>query len=187
VTSDQVLLGVGLTLVLAVGSQIVAGRLRVPALIVLLPAGFLDSALTDLVNPVQLLGPAFEPLVSLAVAVILYDAGLGLDLRRLTGHPRRVVVRLIVIGVPLTFGLAALAAAPLLGLSRDAALMLGAVLVVSGPTVVGPLLAFARPSDRTRRILAWEGSLVDPVGAILGAVVFKPSRPPPDPVRRPSS
>jgi NhaP-type Na+/H+ or K+/H+ antiporter len=172
VTTDQVLLGVGLTLVLAVGSQIVASRLRIPALIVLLPVGFVAGALTDVVHPDRLLGPAFQPLVSLAVAVILYDAGLGLDLRRLTGHPRRVVVRLIVLGVPLTFGLAALAAAPLLGLSRDAALMLGAILVVSGPTVVGPLLEFAHPSERTRRILAWEGSLVDPVGAILGAVVF---------------
>jgi NhaP-type Na+/H+ or K+/H+ antiporter len=172
VTADQVLLGVGLTLVLAVGSQIVAGRLRVPALIVLLPVGFLAGAATGVVHPDRLLGPAFQPLVSLAVAVILYDAGLGLDLRRLTGHPRRVVVRLIVLGVPLTFAIAALVAAPLLGLPREAALMLGAILVVSGPTVVGPLLTFARPSDRVRRVLAWEGSLVDPVGAILGAVVF---------------
>lgn len=171
-TSDQVLLGVGLTIVLAVGSQIVAGRLRIPALIVLLPVGFLAGAATDLVHPDRLLGPAFQPLVSLAVAVILYDAGLALDLRQLTGHARRVVVRLIVLGVPLTFALATLVAAPLLGLPRDAALMLGAILVVSGPTVVGPLLTFARPSDRVRRVLAWEGSLVDPVGAILGAVVF---------------
>ena len=50
--------------------------------------------------------------------------------------------------------------------------MLGAILVVSGPTVVGPLLAFVRPTDRLQRILSWEGSLIDPVGGILGAVVF---------------
>ena len=50
--------------------------------------------------------------------------------------------------------------------------MLGAILVVSGPTVVGPLLAFVRPADRLQRILSWEGSLIDPVGGILGAVVF---------------
>src|SRR6266516_1923620 len=57
-------------------------------------------------------------------------------------------------------------------MSAGAALMTGAILVVSGPTVVGPLLAFVRPSDRLQRILSWEGSLIDPVGGILGAVVF---------------
>src|SRR5262249_22040442 len=60
----------------------------------------------------------------------------------------------------------------LLGMSTGAAILLGAILVVSGPTVVGPLLDFARPSDRLQRILSWEGSLVDPIGGILGAVVF---------------
>src|SRR5262249_45627388 len=76
------------------------------------------------------------------------------------------------VGVPVTMAFAAVLAGPLLGMSAGAALMLGAILVVSGPTVVGPLLAFVRPSDRLQRILSWEGSLVDPVGRILGAVVF---------------
>jgi hypothetical protein len=67
---------------------------------------------------------------------------------------------------------AAVLAAPLLGMSAGAAVMTGAILVVSGPTVVGPLLAFVRPADRLQRILSWEGSLIDPVGGILGAVVF---------------
>jgi NhaP-type Na+/H+ or K+/H+ antiporter len=106
------------------------------------------------------------------VAVILYDAGLGLDLRKLKGHTRTVVVRLIVIGVPVTWLLAALVAAPLLGMSKRAAVMTGAILVVSGPTVVGPLLNFVRPTERLQRVLVWEGSLIDPVGGILGAVVF---------------
>jgi hypothetical protein len=57
-------------------------------------------------------------------------------------------------------------------MQNKAARMTGAIRVVSGPTVVGPLLAFVRPSERVQRILAWEGSLVDPVGAILGAVIF---------------
>jgi NhaP-type Na+/H+ or K+/H+ antiporter len=172
VTTDQVFIGVGLILVLAVGSQILASRLRIPALIVLLPVGFAAGALIDDVNPERLLGAAFSPLVSLAVAVILYDAGLGLDLVRLKGHIRRVVVRLIWIGVLITWLLGTLLAAPLLGMSQRAAVMIGAILVVSGPTVVGPLLSFVRPKDRLQRILIWEGSLIDPVGGILGAVVF---------------
>ncbi|MFG2727221.1 cation:proton antiporter [Streptomyces canus] len=171
-TTDQVLIGVGLILFLAVGSQVLAGRLRIPALILLLPVGFAAGALIDDVDPEQLLGAAFSPLVSLAVAVILYDAGLGLDLARLKGHTRRVVVRLIWIGVLITWLLGTLLAAPLLGMSQRAAIMIGAILVVSGPTVVGPLLSFVRPKDRLQHILIWEGSLIDPVGGVLGALVF---------------
>jgi NhaP-type Na+/H+ or K+/H+ antiporter len=172
VTTDQVLFGVGLILVLAVGSQVLASRLRIPALIILLPAGFIAGALTTDVNPQRLLGPAFQPLVSLAVAVILYDAGLALDLGKLRGHTRRVVRRLILWGVPVTLAFATVFAGLLLGMSAGAALMTGAILVVSGPTVVGPLLRFIRPTERLQRVLAWEGSLIDPVGGILGAVVF---------------
>ncbi len=171
-TTNQILIGAALTLVLAVGSQVLAARLRIPALIVLLPVGFGAGALVDDVNPQRLLGPAFSPLVSLAVAVILYDAGLGLNLRKLTGHTRRVVVRLLWLGVLITWAFATFVAEPLLGLSFQSAVMLGTILVVSGPTVVGPLLTFVRPKDRLQHILIWEGSLIDPVGAILGALVF---------------
>jgi NhaP-type Na+/H+ or K+/H+ antiporter len=172
VSTDQILFGVGLILLLAVGSQVLASRLRIPAIIVLLPVGFIAGALTTDVNPQRLLGAAFEPLVSLAVAVILYDAGLGLDLGKLRGRTRTVVRRLITAGVVVTWVFATVFAGLLLGLSAGAALTLGAILVVSGPTVVGPLLRFIRPTERLQRVLAWEGSLIDPVGAILGAVVF---------------
>src|SRR6516225_5802920 len=171
-STDQVLLGVGLILVLAVGSQVLASRLRIPALIILLPAGFIAGALTTDVNPDRLLGAAFQPLVSLAVAVILYDSGMALQWGKVTGRARRVVPRLVIWGVPITMAFAAVLAAPLLGMSAGSALMLGAILVVSGPTVVGPLLAFVRPTDRLQRILSWEGSLIDPIGGILGAAVF---------------
>ncbi|HZD66734.1 MAG TPA: hypothetical protein VE152_11610, partial [Acidimicrobiales bacterium] len=172
-TTDQVLVGVGLIMALAAGSQVAATRLRIPALILLLPAGFVAGALTSDVNPQRLLGPAFTPLVSLAVAVILYDAGLALGRNRLRGDPRRVVTRLITVGVVVTWVAGAGGAALLLGMSWSAAVLLGAILVVSGPTVVGPLLAFVRPSPRLQQVLSWEGSLIDPVGGILGAVVFE--------------
>jgi len=172
VTTAQILIGFGLIILLAVGSQVLASRLRIPALIVLLPTGFTAGALTGDVNPQHLLGASFQPLVSLSVAVILYDAGLGLDLRKLKDHTRRVVIRLIVLGVLITWVLAAAVAAPLLGMSHGAAVMLGIILVVSGPTVVGPLLGFVRPAERLRRVLIWEGSLIDPVGGVLGALVF---------------
>ena len=171
-TSSEILLGIGLIVALAVGSQLVASLLRVPAILLLLPAGFVAGALTDDVDPEKLLGAAFSPLVSLAVAVVLYDAGLGLDLHRLEGHTRTVVVRLIWLGALVTWVSAALLAVPVVGMSLRAAVMLGAILVVSGPTVVGPLLGFVRPTERLQRVLVWEGSLIDPVGGILGAIVF---------------
>ncbi|MFJ9610822.1 cation:proton antiporter [Kitasatospora sp. NPDC101176] len=171
-STDAIFLGLGLTAVLAVGSQVLARWLRVPALIVLLPVGFTAGVLTDDLDPERLLGAAFSPLVSLSVALILYDAGLGLDLKHLQGHNRRVVVRLLLLGVLLTGFPAAFLAAQFLGMSSRAALMLGAILVVSGPTVVGPLLNFVRPVERLQQILTWEGSLIDPIGAILGALVF---------------
>jgi len=171
-TTDEILGGLGLTVALAVGSQVLANRFRLPAIVVLLPVGFAAGAITDTVVPTELVGPAFGPLVSLAVALILFDSGLTLDLQRLTGSTRGVVTRLIVVGVPATLAIAAGTAAWLLGLSSGAAVMLGAILVVSGPTVVGPLLAFVRPSVRVRTILTWESSVVDPTGAIVGALVF---------------
>lgn len=170
-TADEILLGVGLTVALAVGSQVLASRLRIPALIVLLPAGFVAGATTDSVHPDALLGPAFSPLVSLSVALILYDTGLGLDLRHLKGATRRVVVRLIVWGVLLTAGTVMGLGPTLFHVPFAVAGMIGVILVVSGPTVVGPLLEHIRPADKVRRVLLWEGSLMDPVGGILGAVV----------------
>ncbi|MFI8324139.1 cation:proton antiporter [Streptomyces sp. NPDC085529] len=171
-TDDEILLGLALTVVLATGSQILAKLLRVPALIILLPVGFAAGAMTDVIHPDQLLGPDFSDLVSLSVAVILYDAGLGLDLRKLARHTRGVVGRLLVYGVLLTFLAVGAVAPALFGMELRVAAMLGVILVVSGPTVVGPVLDFVRPSDKVRRILIWEGTLVDPIGGILGALTF---------------
>lgn len=171
-TDDQILLGFALTVVLATGSQILASKLRVPALILLLPAGFTAGALTDVVHPDKLMGANFSALVSLAVAVILYDAGLGLNLRNLTGRTRWIVGRLLVLGVLVTFFVTAAVSPALFDMPLRVAAMLGVILVVSGPTVVGPLLDFVRPNDKVRRILIWEGTLTDPIGGILGALVF---------------
>jgi NhaP-type Na+/H+ or K+/H+ antiporter len=166
------LLGAGLTLVLAVVSQVLASRLRIPAIIVLLPVGFAAGAATSDVNPVRLLGPTFQPLVSLVVAAILYSAGLRVSLRQLTGHSRRIVLRLVAIGAPVTLALGAVAAALLLGMSAGAAVLTGAILVASGRSVVRPLLALVRPAERLRLVLAWEGALLAPVGGMLGILVF---------------
>jgi NhaP-type Na+/H+ or K+/H+ antiporter len=74
-STNQILLGLSLTVILAVSAQVIAGRLRIPALILLLLFGFAAGAATDVVQPTKLLGATFQPLVSLAVGLILYNAG----------------------------------------------------------------------------------------------------------------
>ena len=161
------MLGVGLIFVLAVGSQVLATRLHVPPIAVLLPAGFLAGMATRYVNLHLLLGTAYPPLVSLAVAVLLYYSGLNLDLHYLAGLTRRSVFWLVGIGVPVTAALAGLVAAPVLSISAGAASVLGGVLVLSGPAVVSPLLAIVRPAERLGRVLTWESNLIIPAGAIV--------------------
>jgi NhaP-type Na+/H+ or K+/H+ antiporter len=171
-TTDQILLGLGLVIVLALGCQLVASRTHLPAIVLLLPAGFIAGAATHDVHPAFLFGNTFQPIVSLGVGLILFEAGLRLRFDELRGGAHRVVLRLIPIGVVLSVVGVTLAARLFFGLGWGSSLMLGAILVVSGPTVVLPLLEFVRPSEKVRSVLKWEGVLIDPIGALLGVVVF---------------
>jgi len=171
-SSSQIFVGIGLIFALAVGCQIVAARFGLPAIILLLPAGFAAGALTNSVKPDQIFGAAFSPMVSLSVAIILFDGGLDLVTEKLKGDDRRVVRRLRGLGIPITWLGGAVFAWLLLGLSGKTAIMLGAILIVSGPTVVTPLLSAARPGSRLTTILGYEGTTVDPIGAIIAVVVF---------------
>jgi NhaP-type Na+/H+ or K+/H+ antiporter len=139
----------------------------------LLPAGFLAGVATDDVHPDKLLGSLYQPFVSIAVGVILFEAGLRLSIGEVAPTVRKAVVRLVVGGALLTW-LAITATVLLLydDIERGAAFLIGAILVVSGPTVVLPLLAFIRPTRDVRSLLKWEGTLVDPIGALLGVLVF---------------
>jgi NhaP-type Na+/H+ or K+/H+ antiporter len=176
-TTDDVLLGLGLVLVLGVGSQLLAASLRLPAIVVLLPVGFLAGIATDDVHPDVLLGQLYQPFVSLAVGVILFEAGLGLRLGEIGRGIRAVVLRLVTVGVLVTLVSVTVAVALLFpDLGDLVPLVIGAVLVVSGPTVVLPLLAFVRPARKVRSPLTWEGVLVDPLGALLGVFAFHAAR-----------
>ncbi len=173
VSSANIFVGLGTTIILAVGCQIFASRLRIPAIVVLLPVGFFAARLLGSLDPEKTLGPAFSPLVGLAVAVILFDGSLDLNFRELEGHSQRVVRRLVAYGSIVTWAGAGLLSWLVLGLSGWAAVMLGAILIVSGPTVVTPILEAARPGRRVSLILGWEGVTIDPVGGIVGALVFQ--------------
>ena len=157
----------------AVGSQLLGARLRIPAIIPLLVAGVaLGPYGVGAFDVDDLLGELLDPFVALAVGAILFDGALLLRREELAEGVGGVVTRLITLGVGITWALAAAGAGLLLGLDHRIAILLGAILTLSGPTVVIPLLDFIRPTRRPASILRWEGILVDPVGAILAVVTF---------------
>ena len=173
-TDAQIFAGLGLIVLLALLCQVAASRLRLPAILLYLPVGFAAGNLTTVVDPNAIFGSAFSPLVNLAVAVVVFDAGLELVFGEIEHpHHHRVVRRLLFGGVPFTWAGAGVLAWLLLGLSWQMAVMLGAILIVSGPTVAAPLLSAARPGARVTAILSWEATIIDPVGALVGVLVFQ--------------
>jgi CPA1 family monovalent cation:H+ antiporter len=165
--------------VLLLGSIIVAGflcqwiswRLRLPSILLLLLAGFLAGPVFGWLNPDELLGDLLEPIVALAVAVILYEGSVTLRFSEIRGHGA-VVRNLVTFGVAITWITATLAAYLFLGWDIYLATLFGAIVTVSGPTVIVPLLRTVRPNQALSNILRWEGILVDPLGAILAVLVF---------------
>jgi len=151
-------------------AQWLAWRLRIPAILLLLVFGFGCGICFG--DPGDLLGPdLLLAIVSLSVAVILFEGGLSLGLAevRETG---RVVVALVTVGIAVTWLLTAVSAAWVLGFSWPMAALVAAILVVSGPTVVVPLLRQVRPNRRIGAIVKWEGIVNDPIGAILAVIIL---------------
>ena len=157
-------------LVLGIFAQWLAWRLRLSAILLLLAFGFCAG---PFVRPDQYLNDQILfPLVSLAVAVIMFEGGLSLRLADLK-ESGGVVVRLVTLAVLLTWGMAAFGAWWLLGFRGEVAAVLGAILVVSGPTVMIPLLRHMRPTRPIGSIAKWEGIVNDPIGAVLAVLVFE--------------
>ena len=166
-------LALALIIASATASQLLAARARIPAIVPLLAAGvLLGPHVVDAIDPDELLGDLVEPIVSLAVGVILFEGSLALRREQLGQGVGPVVARLVTVGVLLTWAGATAGVALLLGIDFRIAILLGAVLTLSGPTVVLPLLDFVRPKPRIGTVLRWEGILIDPVGAIIAVLTF---------------
>lgn len=153
-------------------AQWLAWRLKVPSILMLLAVGFVAGPLTGVFKPEDVLGPLTFPFVSLAAAVVLFEGGLTASWEEMRGVATPVR-RLIVVGIPTTWVVLSIAAHYLLELRLELALLLGAILVVTGPTVIGPLLRHARPRGSVASVLKLEGIINDPIGAILAVLVFQ--------------
>jgi CPA1 family monovalent cation:H+ antiporter len=162
-----------LSIVLVAGfvCQWLAWRLKLPSILFLLLTGILVGPVLHWLDPDAVFGDLLEPMVALAVALILYEGSVTLKLSEIRGQGA-VVRNLVTVGVLLTWSLATVAAMVLLGWDTSLALLFGAIVTVSGPTVIIPLLRTIRPVREIANILRWEGILVDPLGAILAVLVF---------------
>lgn len=170
--SEQILIGIVSVLVLGIGAQWLAWRFRLPSILLLLTFGFLAGPVTGFLDPGSLQGDWVFAFVSLSIGIILFEGGLSLRLSELR-EVGKVVFNLITVGVLVTWVLAALAAHFIAGFGVGLAILLGAILTVTGPTVIIPLLRHVRPSGRIGAVAKWEGITIDPVGAILAVLVLE--------------
>ena len=164
---------VALLIALGAAAQWLAWRVNLPAILPLLIIGFIVGPLTGLVHPLEFISEdLLFPAVGLAVGLILFEGGLTLKLPEVR-EVRRVVLNLISIGALITWLSVTLASYLLIGLSWPIALLFGALVIVTGPTVIGPLMRSVRAAPRVANILKWEGILIDPLGALVAVLVFE--------------
>lgn len=166
------MIGVASILVLGIAAEWLAWRIHLPSILLLLVFGFLAGPVTGFLRPDEMLGELLFPIVSISVAIILFEGGLSLrlsELREIGG----VVRDLVTVGVLVTWILIALSAHLLVGVPLSLGILTGAILVVTGPTVIVPLLRQLRLSGQVGPALRWEAMLNDPIGAVLAVLVFE--------------
>ena len=162
------LAGIGL---LAAFAQWAAWRARLPAILFLLLSGMLVGPVAGILDPDALFGELLFPLISLAVAAILFEGSLTLKFSELHDIGS-TVLKLVSIGVVISWVIVSLIVHWLVGFDYALAALFGAVVVVTGPTVVMPMLRVVRPVKKVADILRWEGIVIDPIGALLAVLAF---------------
>lgn len=170
--SEHLLITVASIITLGIAAEWLAWRIHLPSILVLLVLGIVAGPLTGFLDPDAMLGPLLFPIVSISVAIILFEGGTSLRLRELR-EIGGVVRNLVTVGALLSWVLGGAAAYFLLDFDLGLAALAGAILVVTGPTVIVPLLRQVRPIPQVASTLKWEGILIDPIGAVLAVLVFE--------------
>lgn len=158
--------------VVALASQWTAWYTKLPAILFLLLAGILLGPGLNLLAPDEIFGDLLFPLISLSVAVILFEGSLTLRVEELR-QLGTVVHRLVTLGALVSWLVVSLAVHYLFDAGWGISILLGAITVVTGPTVIVPLLRTVRPRAQVANILRWEGIVIDPIGALFAVVVFE--------------
>ena len=167
-----VMLVIVLFLALGIFSQWLANRIKWPSIVVMSIVGLLVGPILGLANPEQTLGSEiFSPIVSLAVAIILFEGSSNLDFRELKGISK-AVIRIITIGATIAWVLGAIALHKILGFPISIAIVMGGLLLITGPTVIQPLLKQAKVRNSVDTVLRWESIILDPLGPILALAAF---------------
>ncbi len=170
--SMEVLETVSLALVLGVFSYVLSRRLNIPAILFYLLSGLACGPLGLGWLRVPALGTGLLVLVEIAVAVILFEGGLSLSAHRFRAESA-AIGRILLLTIPMTGLGAALLARGVLGLSWKIALVFGALIVVTGPTVIGTLLKSVRLTRRLETMLHWESIWGDVIGVMLSAMALE--------------
>ncbi|MGY8973100.1 MAG: cation:proton antiporter [Sphingomonadales bacterium] len=157
---------------LGIGAQWLAWRTGWPAIVLMLAAGFLAGPILGLFDPEHAFGDLLDPMIAIGVALILFEGGLSLDFRELR-HAGDGVWRLVIFGVPIAWVLGAVSAHSIGGLEWPVAILFAGILVVTGPTVVMPLLRQSSVKPRPAAILKWEAIVNDPIGALCAVVAYE--------------
>ena len=157
--------------VLGIGSQWLASWARLPAILFLLITGIIVGPVLGYVHPDELFGDLLFPIVSLSVAVILFEGSLTLKFEEIRGLGS-TVRNLITIGALITWIIIAYSTHYLLGFSFELSFLFGAMVIVTGPTVIIPMLRTVRPNAAIANVLRWEGIVIDPLGALLAVLTF---------------
>jgi len=152
--------------------QWIAWRVNLPAILFLLITGIAVGPVTGWIRPDDLFGDMLFPMVSLAVAVILFEGALTLKKEEIRGHGR-VVTNLITLGAMISWAVTAVSTHVLLKISWELSCLFGALMVVTGPTVIMPMIRAVRPNPAIANVLRWEGILIDPLGAILALLTYE--------------
>lgn len=157
---------------LGIAAQWIAWRTGWPAIVLMLAAGFLAGPVLGLFDPRETFGEMLGPMVSIGVALILFEGGLGLNFREFRKYGEGVW-RLVLLGVPLGWFFGTLACYYIAGLVWPVAILFAGILVVTGPTVVLPLLNQSKIAPRPAAILRWEAIVNDPVGALCAVIAYE--------------
>jgi NhaP-type Na+/H+ or K+/H+ antiporter len=158
--------------VLSLLCQWIGWKLRLPAILPLLVCGLVLGPALGVLDPDAIFGDLLFPIISLGVAVILFEGALTLNFKEIKEHGR-MVTHLVTIGAFITWACIAPAAHFLLGFEWSIAMLFGALVVVTGPTVIVPMLRTVQPKSNLASILRWEGIVIDPIGALLAVLVFE--------------